>query len=160
MKLFLPTTLFILGMLSATAQSISKQVIATSGNTTMNATHQLTSTIGEPIIGLKGSTVSISQGFLAGTTDATVLSVDELVVNQNVKVYPNPVVDFVHINLANNTEQVTAIIYSITGKQVAFQKFNTPELTLNLSHLANGMYLVQLNFRDTNTTKSFKIIKK
>lgn len=160
MKTIFTITLAIGLMVSASAQSINKQIIATAGNTTSNATHQITSTIGEPIIGLKSTTVSIDQGFLAGVTDNGTLSVDELTIDQTVKIYPNPITDLVHINIANNTENVTATIYSITGKKVAMHTMTSETLSLNLNYLESGTYMMQLHFKDTNTSKSFKIIKK
>tara|TARA_R110000868_G_scaffold205702_1_gene454265 strand:- start:482 stop:865 length:384 start_codon:yes stop_codon:yes gene_type:complete len=110
MKATLFITLVSIGfMVSASAQSINKQVIATAGNTTSNATHQLTSTLGEPVIGLKSTTVSINQGFLAGATNNTTLSVEELVDEPTVSIYPNPVTDLVHINITNNTASVVGV---------------------------------------------------
>jgi hypothetical protein len=147
-------------MVSAFAQSIDKEVVATAGNNTSNATHQLTSTVGEPIIGLKSTTVSIDQGFLAGVTGSGTLSIDELTLDQTVKIYPNPITDLVHINIANNTENVTTTIYDIIGKKVAVHTMTSETLTLNLNYLESGTYLMQLHFKDTNTSKSFKIIRK
>jgi hypothetical protein len=160
MKTLFTITILIFSISTAFTQSINKQIIASSGNTTSNTTHQLTATIGEPIIGLKSNTVSINQGFLAAAIITTTLSVEELITDSSIKIYPNPIVDLVHIDIANNTGSVTATLYSITGKQVAFQKINTTRQTMNLNHLANGMYLMQLYFKETNTIKSFKIIKK
>ena len=146
-------------MILTSAQSINRQVIATAGNKQSNASYQLTSTIGEPVIGLKKTTVTIHQGFLTGT-DNTTLSIKELIVNTDVKVYPNPFTDLVNINLKNNLQKVTATVYNITGKQVVQFKINTAMKPVNLTHLANGMYLIQLHFTETNTSKSFKILKK
>lgn len=153
-------TLAIGFMLTAFAQSIDKDVVATAGNTTSNTTHQLTCTVGEPIIGLKSTAVSINQGFLAGISADATLSVDEVTIDQTVKIYPNPVTDLVHISIPNNTENITATIYDITGKKVFTQIMTSETLSLNLDYLQSGTYLMQLHFKDTNTSKSFKILKK
>lgn len=160
MKTLFTIIILLFSINTAFSQSINKQVISSSGNTTSNTTHQLTATIGEPIIGLKSNTVSISQGFLAATKNNATLSVEELIINPSIKIYPNPVVDLVYVDIPNNTKNVTATLYNITGKQVISQKIDTTRQTINLSHLANGMYLVQLHFKETNTIKSFKLIKK
>ncbi|TYB75403.1 T9SS type A sorting domain-containing protein [Bizionia algoritergicola] len=142
------------------AQNIDKQVVASAGNTSSNANYQLTSTIGEPIIGLKGSSVSINQGFLAGATNDATLSVEELVESESVKIYPNPVTDFVNISIPDNNENIRVTIYSATGKQVGNYTMNNALRNLDLSHLSSGMYLVQLDFKDAANSKTFKIIKK
>lgn len=159
MKTLLTVLLSTCMMLFATAQSVDKQVIASAGETLSNGTNQITSTIGEPIIGLKGSTVTIHQGFLAGASNAT-LSVEELVASSEVKIYPNPFTDLVNISIPENQGKVTATIYSSAGKQAGIYTINNSLQSLNLEHLAQGMYLVQLHFAETNTFKSFKIIKK
>ncbi len=160
MKSVFTLAILLLFTLTATSQSISKQVVATSGNTLSNATHQLTSTVGEPIIGLKSTTVSINQGFLAGAATNSTFSVQDLVQDQSIKIFPNPVVDWVHFNIPNNRDNVLVIVYDASGKQVAQQPINATKQTLNLSHIASGMYVAQLFFKNTNTRKSFKIIKK
>ena len=53
---------------------------------------------------------------------------------------------------------VVATIYNVTGQQVVSHKISTENQTLNISHLVSGMYLVQLYFKDTNISKSFKKI--
>ena len=147
-------------IVTVSAQNVEKEVAASAGNTTSNTTHQLTCTIGEPIIGFKSTTVSIDQGFLTGTTNGSALSIEDLVTDQTVKIYPNPVVDFVTVSIKNNTEQIAATVYNISGKQVANYNISAAIETLNLSDLASGTYLVQLHFKSTNTIKTFKILKK
>ncbi|WP_040279367.1 hypothetical protein [Psychroserpens damuponensis] len=59
-------------------------------------------------------------------------------------IFLNPISDSVHISMPNNTEQTT-----------------TSELhTLNGSALNHGVYMIQLQFKDVNKIKTFKIIKK
>ena len=159
MKTLFTICLLLCSLLYVQGQSIDKQVIASAGNTQSNTTNQLTSTIGEPIIGLKGSTVTIHQGFLAGASNAT-LSVEELVTSPEVTIYPNPFTDLVNISIPENQGKVTATVYNNAGKQTGVYTMSNSLKTLNLEHLAQGMYLVQLHFTTTNTFKSFKIIKK
>ena len=155
------TMIFSIGfMLLASAQSIDKQVVATAGNTSSNASHKLTTTIGEPIVGLKSTTVSISQGFLAGAATNETLSIETLIDSPTVKIFPNPVTDSVHISMPNNTEQVTTTIYDITGKLITEQTTNSELQTLNVSAFNKGVYMIQLQFKDSNKIKTFKIIKK
>ncbi|OBX23682.1 T9SS type A sorting domain-containing protein [Bizionia sp. APA-3] len=88
------------------------------------------------------------------------MSVEELVESESVKIYPNPVTDFVNISIPDNNENIRVTIYSATGKQVGNYTMNNALRNLDLSHLSSGMYLVQLDFKDAANSKTFKIIKK
>ncbi|MCX7551564.1 T9SS type A sorting domain-containing protein [Xanthomarina sp. F2636L] len=147
---------FVLGTF---AQNIDKQVVASAGSTNSNSNYQLTSTVGEPVIGLKAATVNINQGFLAGVNSNATLTVEELIESKTIKIYPNPVTDIVNISIPDNNENVRVVIYNAIGKQVGKYTINKALQNLNLSHLSGGMYLVQLHFTDTTNSKSFKIIK-
>lgn len=160
MKTLLTLILFICGLLFANAQSIDKQVVASAGETNSNANTTINSTIGEPIVGLKGSSATINQGFLAGIANNSALSTDTFEANPNVKLYPNPFTDRINISILQSQGNVNATIYNTTGKKVAQQTINATLQNISLGHLTAGMYVVQLHFTETNTHKSFKIIKK
>ncbi len=77
--------------------------------------------------------------------------------NSTVTVFPNPFKD--RLNITINAERnlpSTVRLYDVAGKQFLEQKFNT-STTLNLSKLAAGMYIVQVN--DGLQLLSFKVYK-
>ena len=144
------------------SQSISKQVIASAGESITEGITQLTTTIGEPIIGpITNGAQTISQGFLAAVPQST-LSVDELLADSNlISIYPNPVINRVTIDIGTNVENPLQIqLYNITGQQVFNNTITQQKNTLNLSTLSSGTYIMQMTDSKTNTSKSFKIIKK
>jgi hypothetical protein len=159
MKILFTICLSLCSLLYVQGQSIDKQVIASAGNTQGNASNKIISTIGEPIIGLKGSGATINQGFLAGVSSAT-LSVEELIKDVDVKVYPNPFTDHIIFSLGEIQGKVSAVVYNSAGQQVAQQSISSSQSSIQLDQLVRGLYLVQLHFTTTNTFKSFKIIKK
>lgn len=75
----------------------------------------------------------------------------------NIVLYPNPVVDILHIKGDNIQE---ADLYSIHGKHMFAEKNNQKnnELTLNLKHFAAGVYIVRL--KTLQGIISGRIIKK
>ena len=141
------------------SQAIERQIVASVGETISNTSYTLISSIGEPIIGIKGSTAIINQGFLAGLAPVTTLSITENTVNTNIKLFPNPVKKLLQISIANNQEEVKVIIYNATGQQVLTQKLTSALQTINMTALAKGMYMARLFFKNSNTSKIFKIIK-
>jgi len=144
----------------ATAQTIDKQVIASGGETVSNANHMLTFTIGEPIIGTIQNNTVINQGFLAAASSSTTLAVDEQLLSTTIKVYPNPVTEKLSIDLNGVSGDAKVMIYSNTGQLLKTDKLNAQNNTINVDHLQNGLYLVNLHFSDYKTIKTFKIIKK
>ncbi len=159
MKLKL-TLLFLIATLMATAQSINKQVVSSGGETFSTANHKLTFTIGEPVIGTVENGAIVSQGFLAGAASGNTLTIDEQFLSNAIKVFPNPVVNHLNIDLNTIAGATKVLIYDITGQVVKALVLSSKNNTINLSYLQGGMYLVNLSFSDDTATKSFKIIKK
>jgi len=74
---------------------------------------------------------------------------------QSVKVYPNPV----HQNkvFINTQEELDIEIYNVLGKLVLKTRLSQPKNGLNISSLADGMYLLKLSTHKHTTTQ--KLIK-
>lgn len=80
------------------------------------------------------------------------LSVDPLLVYDNVKVYPNPATNAIFIK-SNLNYQST--LYNAAGQRV----LESNAKQLNVIDLPNGVYVLHLK-SDNNTKSTFKIIKK
>jgi len=154
------TFLLLITIRIVTAQSIDKQVISSGGETVSNANHSLTFTIGEPVIGKVENDIIINQGFLASVASGSTLTVDEQLLSTAIKVYPNPVTEKLSIDLNDVSGETKVVIYNGTGQLIKTEKLSTQNNNINLSHLQNGLYLVNLHFSDYDTIKTFKIIKK
>ncbi len=73
-------------------------------------------------------------------------------------VYPNPAVSNLTIALpATGTSQVT--IFTVNGKQIRQMNNVNGLQTLDVSHLANGIYLVKVVNNGVTATKRFEILK-
>ena len=74
---------------------------------------------------------------------------------RNIKVYPNPAVDVVHVSglegvyIVKMVNILGQLLYSATG--------TSPELSLNIGHLPSGMYFLRIESNQATTT--YKIIK-
>lgn len=73
------------------------------------------------------------------------------------RVYPNPVVDKLTIELKENTDKLLVEVYSIDGKLLrSIELFNVAERTeIDLSDLNSGFHII--NLKAKQTSKSFKI---
>lgn len=161
-KLFL--YLIVLVSMQMQGQSISKQVIGSSGESITNGTHTLNFTVGEPIVGLIQNGEAIHQGFWGALFEDGTLSVTTPIEDVNqISVFPNPVVDYIQINYKQEeASKYTTRLFDINGRQVFNLNKNTQNQTtqIDMKNLANGMYLLTISDKSSNYNKSFKIIKK
>lgn len=106
--------------------------------------------------GILGNDPYVNLAQSTNTIDATNFALGLLEYNQfkDLKIYPNPVKDQLHIAAMENTEVTSVEIYNITGAKVT-QSTNTP--AVDVSMLQQGMYLVKVNTR--NGVYNYKILK-
>jgi glycosidase len=65
-------------------------------------------------------------------------------IKSNVKVYPNPAANFLHVDLGVLRNDVSVKIFSIEGRCV-YENILNNNLKLDLSKLENGMYLISVD---------------
>ena len=98
-----------------------------------------------------------------GNIDTCLLTIDffSLIAEKNSKstisIYPNPAEDQVTIQSDINLIGSNYIIYNNAGKEITFGKISSENAAINLSNLANEIYLLIIG-EDYN--QSFKLIKK
>lgn len=164
MKTILVMLYFVCGSFQIHAQSISKQVIGSSGKSLSNGINLINFTVGEPIVGMVQSGVTIHQGFWAELFNDGTLSVSIPVSHVNeVRLYPNPVVSYLQIQFKQNEAiHYEAKLFDINGKQVLYADLQSQNKNnqLDVSFLSNGIYVLSITSIETKYQKSFKIIKK
>ena len=61
-----------------------------------------------------------------------------------VKIFPNPVSDYLNISIGANNDPINKItIYDIQGKQILQKQINVSQTKLNVSGLSKGVYIVE-----------------
>tara|TARA_B110000483_G_C18159157_1_gene528619 strand:+ start:775 stop:1437 length:663 start_codon:yes stop_codon:yes gene_type:complete len=93
-------------------------------------------------------------GFTSVTASdlSATLTVKPILLNDHVRVYPNPTTDFLHI-VSNTTQK--AILFNISGQKILETNSATE---LNVIDLPSGIYLLNLQ-NSENQISTFKIIK-
>ena len=69
---------------------------------------------------------------------------------------PNPTEGTLKLKATAILEQAT--IYDVLGKEIYIQKGNSTKMTLNLSHLSNGVYFTRVE--SSGITQTIRVIKK
>ncbi|MDW5288968.1 T9SS type A sorting domain-containing protein [Formosa sp. PL04] len=98
------------------------------------------------------TTIFNDRGYGVEAFECSSLSVDE---NEftSIKIYPNPASDVIAFKNISNEHQIS--IYNLMGQKVLSHTITRSNNTVNVSSLANGLYLV--SFKDYAT--NFKFIK-
>lgn len=79
-------------------------------------------------------------------------------INSNIKVYPNPTSDIVHIDVNNSNALNSFILIDITGKIIVSKKLLEEKNTIDLSTLSSGIYFGIIK-DNSEILKTVKILK-
>jgi len=83
---------------------------------------------------------------------------DEII--KKIILYPNPAEDIVFVYGADSNSRID--LFDLTGKQyhVSYNYLNSKVISLNLSNLTKGYYLIKLYNFQNNSSKVLKLLKK
>jgi hypothetical protein len=140
------------------SQTISKQVIGTAGKTQSNSNLKISWTTGEPVVGLMTAGGNqLGNGYYPAM-DIQALSIDDVTLNVEIKVYPNPTSQSLYVSHPDLTSFQIQIV-DINGKQIHTGSIDK-EVPLDVSSYTQGMYLVTIEDTINHKKNTYKIIKK
>ncbi len=155
-------TLFLIAFLLFVSQSSrAQQVVASTGNTSAVAGYILDWTLGEPVIEtFTGTSVILTQGM--HQTNLVVTGLHDLISpGLEVKVYPNPVGDFLRIEvLQNGNDDFHFELSDITGCRILLKEMRSESEEIDMSSYVPGTYLLHVFDKKKENRKICKIIKK
>jgi hypothetical protein len=85
--------------------------------------------------------------------------IDQLIVKQDIKIYPNPVSDYAYVEIGFDFKDADITLYDMGGRQLQSFKTKNKVTKINTQALIQGAYLVVVK-TDTNKTANAKLIKK
>ncbi len=141
------------------AQSLSPQIISTSGTSFIGSSAQLDWTLGEPVTAaLTNSNNILTQGFQQPNLLTT--AIDDVPADYSVTIFPNPAIDFVNLQIQNALNESLLIdLYTIEGKLLKSQQINSStHLQIDMTAYSSGTYLLSIK-NSSAKIKSFRIIK-
>ncbi len=86
----------------------------------------------------------------------SILSIEKLI-SENIKIYPNPIINNLIIESTNN-KLITIRIYSLNGEEVFYNDLHSLNNKLDISSLSSGLYILKINMN--NVSRKIRIIKK
>jgi hypothetical protein len=139
------------------SQSISKQVIGTSGKTLTNSNLKVSYTVGEPVVGLMTAGGNqLGNGYYPAM-DIQALSLEDNVLALEIKLYPNPTSQSLYVSHPEYNS-FTIQIADLNGKQI-YTGTIEKEVPLDMSSYTQGMYLITIENKEYNKKNTYKIIK-
>ncbi len=85
------------------------------------------------------------------------LSLNNKIEEEQIKLFPNPVIDFVTLKVPNNFIGKKATIYSVLGQKIESFIQTDFQITRDLSHYNEGIYILQ--FESELNVKNYSILK-
>lgn len=76
---------------------------------------------------------------------------------QDIAVYPNPTAEVIWVSNSSSLSIEKYSVYDMSGRLVMENSFNPSESKIDVSHLDNGVYLLQLNSATNSITKKIMV---
>lgn len=86
---------------------------------------------------------------IPGTTAGCTLSINNQKIDELIKLFPNPTSDYLNVSLKNNEIFDSITLYDATGKLVLVVNSPAKETQINVSLLANGIYVCKIKGAST-----------
>jgi hypothetical protein len=142
----------------ASAQSLSPQVVASSGNRFSNGGSEIEFTIGEVLTStLTGGGSTLTQGF--HQPEIQFLSLDNYSDEYVFELFPNPTEQFITVK-SPKADNLMVQVYDANGKSVLVSPVFKQQVTLDLQNLAMGSYVLMVSTESGQPLHSYSIIKK
>jgi hypothetical protein len=148
----------LLSLIPISSQTLSPEVVATSGNSFSLPNAQIDFTLGEVAISaLSGGSNSLTQGF--HQPEIHFFAVDKNDNEFTFSLYPNPTEQFVTV-VSNSEKEMQVHIYDAGGQAIEVSHVFTKTITLDMQAMASGNYIMVITDNSGKIFNSYKIIKK
>lgn len=140
------------------SQSLSPNVISSSGTSFNSGVNQLEWTLGESVIfTLSNGSNLLSQGF--HQTNLLVSSLGDSSNDYIINVFPNPTFDYIQLQFEKINTPLVIELYSVEGKLLTrIEAPNNNSLLIDMNDYAAGIYMLYIT-NNYNRVKSCKVGK-
>lgn len=86
------------------------------------------------------------------------VGLNELRLNKQPKLYPNPATDIVTLNIENiGNEIITINVYNVVGALVKSERLNKTNQQFNVEDLSNGVYVIEIKYNESRQSQKLMI---
>ena len=151
------TFLLLMCSYSVLSQSISPQVINTTGGSVQVEGYYIDFNVGETVIQtVMGSPAIVTQGFLQPADTSGVVATSTIQKSADVTIYPNPTTSFLHIKIDASTDYYCQIYNMAASKTLTKSVYNPQQI--NVKDLPSGQYWLCIR-PENMTEKWFRFTK-
>jgi hypothetical protein len=148
----------IAGFSSVYAQTLSPEVIASSGMTLTGSNGGMDFTIGEVATAtLTASGDELTQGF--HQPNIVIVAAEEFIDVYTIQVYPNPTEQFITVR-TNSEDELQVQLTNALGQVVIDQKAFTEKIVLDVHAMSNGTYILSITRQNGEPVKNFSVLKR
>jgi len=140
---------------TATNSNVTWSVADGTGSATIDAAGILSAVTNGTV------TVTATANDASGISNSVVVTISgqqttsiSMINNKDLLVYPNPATDVVNIELGENFEGYTVILYSVEGKELMNVTASKATEQLDVQHINRGIYYLRVVNGTTNMTKT------
>lgn len=144
--------------------SLAGSVVSISSGYTTSADNNLSWTVGESVVDiLTSANYILTVGFQQNWE--RIVGIEDTEAESKPAVYPNPGTREVFVRIkGNNTSEVLIEIFNLQGLKIYSEKTNNLKddglISIDVSNLKTGMYLLHVRYPDRIPGQVFKLIKK
>ena len=158
MKKLLYFGVILVGISSTYSQSLSPQVIASSGNSFSNASARIEFTVGEVATStLTAGSNTLTQGFQQ--PEVEIFSLENYHSDYSFTLYPNPTEQFVTV-VSTKEEDMQVHIFDLNGKAISVSSVFQQKITIDMQTLSAGSYIMRITTKSGIPLHSYTVIKK
>jgi hypothetical protein len=158
-KCYLLFVFFVLIGPVSVAQTIESVTFSSVASTNNNFQPVIGSPYALSFVGANGS-LEISASYGESSYDESTLSLESLMHQSNVRVFPNPANYFVNVDLTQLPQDEYHLDLSdATGKLVINKKMSAVSTQLDLLEISEGTYMLNVTCKRTKNVYAFKIVK-
>jgi hypothetical protein len=155
---FIATFLLLILTELCRCQSLSPEIISSSGSFFSNGTNQLSWTLGEPVISTENAgNYILTQGF-----HQTLLSANPVnyLGSFNIKLFPNPTQDAFQVNIGTDPDDFNFELFDIIGRNIKTIHIRQSNFVqISLADFSAGNYLLKITDKDQRLLQTFKVQK-
>lgn len=157
MRTIIVLAICVFGLGSIYSQSVGSYVISSAGDDLMSENGGLYISIGEALnTEIDEGDLMISQGFLQVTVNGNSVAADQLL-RENIKVYPNPVRQYLMMEFEDNKSQYFYRLIDQSGHELMIGEIDSSK-KLSLGSLQEGMYYITI-IKDDLVSETIKVFK-
>lgn len=139
--------IFLSSVTTVYSQSLSNQLVGTTGNFFKDASTSYTFSVGEmAVVSISSDSILVTQGFLQPTKSiVTSYESFEDQLKNDMHLFPNPGNGLLYVEFLTSINKYYQLeIYSLLGQQIINQNMNRSIVTIDVSSLAIGNYWIIL----------------